>query len=72
MRFLADENIHAELVRWLRATGHDVTYVAEVLSGEPDRAILTTAQRERRIIVTDDTDFGELVFLRRLRAMGSS
>jgi predicted nuclease of predicted toxin-antitoxin system len=69
-RFLADENIHADLVEWLRSRGHDVLYAAEVLSGAADEVLLAAASRENRILVTDDTDFGELVFRRRLASSG--
>ena len=70
MRFLADENIHAALVKWLRSAGHDVIYAAESLSGDPDEVLLEIARREERILVTDDKDFGDLVFHRRLTSQG--
>ncbi len=70
MRFLADENLHADLVAWLRGGGHDVLYAAEVLPAEPDEVILRRARDEGRIVVTDDKDFGELVFHRRLSTAG--
>lgn len=70
MRFLADENIHADLVEWLRSAHHDVTYAAETLSGDPDEVLLAVARSEKRILVTDDKDFGELVFHRRLASQG--
>ena len=61
MRFLADENLHADLVRWLRSQGHDVSYAAETAAGEPDESVLRRARAEDRVLVTDDKDFGELV-----------
>lgn len=70
MRFLADENIHADLVEWLRSAGHDVTYAAEAMSGDTDEILLATARREKRILVTDDKDFGELVFHRKVASQG--
>ncbi|MBN1459856.1 MAG: DUF5615 family PIN-like protein [Armatimonadetes bacterium] len=70
MRFLVDENIHAALVEWLRSAGHDVLYAAESLSGHPDEVLLEVARCEERILVTDDKDFGELVFHRRLVSEG--
>jgi predicted nuclease of predicted toxin-antitoxin system len=70
VRLLADENIHADLVGWLRSAGHDVVYAAESLSGDPDEVLLEIACREERILVTDDKDFGELVFHRRLVSQG--
>jgi predicted nuclease of predicted toxin-antitoxin system len=64
VRLLADENLHADLVRWLRARGHDVSYAAETLAGEPDEPLLRRARAEGRILITDDKDFGELVVRR--------
>mgnify|MGYP001397596935 CR=1 FL=1 len=70
MLLLAEENIHADLVEWLRSAGHDVVYAAESLSGDPDEVLLEIARREERILVTDDKDFGELVFHRRFVSQG--
>lgn len=70
MRFLVDENIHADIVVWLRSLGQDVLYAAEVLARTPDDDLLDIARREDRILVTDDKDFGELVYRRRLASHG--
>jgi predicted nuclease of predicted toxin-antitoxin system len=70
MRFLADENIHADLVAWLRSGGHDVSYAAETLASEPDEVVLRSARGEARIVVTDDKDFGNLVVHRRMATAG--
>jgi predicted nuclease of predicted toxin-antitoxin system len=46
----------------LRAAGHDCTHVNELgLGGQPDEQIMATADRENRILVSADTDFGELL-----------
>jgi len=29
--FLADENIHADMVEWFRSTGYEVSYAAETM-----------------------------------------
>ena len=70
MLFLADENLHAGLVRWLRSRGHDVSYAAETRAGEPDEIVLRRARAEGRILITDDKDFGELVVRKGLGASG--
>ena len=62
MKFLADENIGLEIVSFLRKNGHDVCSITELLRGASDASILLTAQEEHRILVTSDTDFGELVY----------
>jgi predicted nuclease of predicted toxin-antitoxin system len=62
MRFLADENVPGPAVAALRERGHDVFWIKESMPGADDPAILDLAQRERRVVVTADTDFGELAF----------
>lgn len=62
MRWLADECVDAALVASLRAAGHDVSYVAEVASGLTDTEALALAQDQQRLFLTEDKDFGELVF----------
>ena len=61
MRLLADENIPLHSVRALRDAGHDVYSATEDQPGQTDRALLERAVTERRLIITFDTDFGELV-----------
>ena len=70
MRWLVDESVDAILATDLREAGHDVTYVAEVDPRAIDRDILTRAQRENRILLTEDKDFGELVFRQGLHVPG--
>ena len=61
-RFLANENIPSDFVGWLRECGHDVAHAAESNVGESDEVLLRIASDEDRIVLTFDTDFGELVF----------
>ncbi len=68
MRFLIDENMPGTLVRLLRERGHDVLSVKESLRGWGDQAILARAQKDLRLIVTQDKDFGCLAFSARLPA----
>ena len=70
MKFLADENIHSDVVAWLRGAGHDVEYAAESRRGESDPALLRRALAQDRVIVTDDKDFGDLVVRGRHGASG--
>lgn len=70
MKLLADENIHGDIVAWLRENGQDVLYIADTRPGSPDEEVLALANAEHRTLVTDDKDFGELVYRRRLVAHG--
>ena len=62
MRFLADESCDFAVVQALRAAGPDVTAIAEVCPGAEDTAVIEIARSERRILLTEDKDFGQLVF----------
>ena len=62
MRFLADESCDAAVVRTLRHAGHDVVAVAEQRPGADDRMVIGLARRTDRILLTEDKDFGQLVF----------
>ena len=62
MRFLADESCDFAVVRALRAAGHDVHAVAELAFGSDDIVVMDLALREARILLTEDKDFGQLVY----------
>src|SRR5690349_20144869 len=62
MQLLANENIPASVVQDLRARGHDVFSVKESMRGAEDPEILSRAQAESRVLLTQDKDFAELAF----------
>ena len=62
MRFLADESCDFAAVRALRAAGHDVTTVREISPGAADEAVIRLATDDDCIVLTEDKDFGRLVF----------
>jgi predicted nuclease of predicted toxin-antitoxin system len=71
VRFLVDASSDARLVPHLRGLGHDVTRVGwDYPRSLTDAEILEIAHREARIVITDDRDFGELVFRRRQPSSG--
>jgi len=66
MNFLIDQSTDARLVAWLNDRGHNATRIGRNYPHSlPDEEVLAIATRERRILITDDRDFGELVFRRR-------
>lgn len=70
-KVLTDENIHADVVQFLRVQGFDVLDVREDrLHGTPDRDLLSRALREDRLVFTHDSDFGTLAILAGLRIVG--
>ena len=70
MNILADENISQLLVEWLRQEGHQVRFIAEMARGSDDPTVLRIANQQGSLLVTDDKDFGEMVFHRHLQASG--
>lgn len=67
MRFLLDvcaasRTLHESLI----GLGHDVLSARDGYSRASDETLLALAFEERRVLVTEDKDFGELVYLRRL------
>lgn len=70
MQLFADENVPRAIVVRLRSRGHDVLYASEAEPGASDRDWLARAEAERRVILTSDKDFGDLVFRDRLTTHG--
>ena len=62
LRILVDVNVGIAVATSLQVSGHDVIFAGDVDWCMPDIDMLALAQREGRIILTMDTDFGELVY----------
>lgn len=63
MRFLVDRCAGRRLAEWLREHGHDVLEARSLGPDPGDRALLEIAESAARILITIDTDFGELIYL---------
>jgi predicted nuclease of predicted toxin-antitoxin system len=70
VRFLADECFDARVAARVRDAGHEVAEVRDGWAGSADAAVLALARRARRVILTRDKDFGDLVVRHRLRCAG--
>lgn len=67
MKFLLDVCADSRQLRSALADlGQDVLYVRERFPHASDEALLALASAENRVLITEDKDFGELVFLRGL------
>ena len=62
MDFLLDVNASGAVARWLIDRGHNVAEVGQADPRMSDDKILSWAVRERRIIVTTDNDFEEMIY----------
>ena len=64
MKFLADQDVYAVTISFLRDLGHEVVTAAQLsMSRAKDFELLRTAHDQGRIFVTRDRDFGALVFV---------
>ena len=70
IKFIADVNIEKVLVDFLREQGFDVLWIPDYNCHMKDDELLNLANKENRILITNDTDFGEFVFLQKKLTMG--
>lgn len=70
LQFLADESCDFSVVRALRAEGYDVLALTEITSRSVDSEVIAQAYSEKRILLTEDKDFGQLVFSSQVDSAG--
>jgi predicted nuclease of predicted toxin-antitoxin system len=70
MRFLADESCDFAIVRALRSSGHDVVAVSDIAPRAEDPDVIDLAVRQSRILLTEDKDFGQLVYAHGTESIG--
>jgi predicted nuclease of predicted toxin-antitoxin system len=62
LQFLADVNVEKPIIDYLRKTGFDVKWIPDFDCKMGDDSLLELARKENRILITNDKDFGELIF----------
>jgi predicted nuclease of predicted toxin-antitoxin system len=71
MKFLLDQSTDARLLSYLTKLGHDATQIHQTYPESiPDEEVLSLALHEKRVLITDDRDFGELIFRQQLPHAG--
>lgn len=65
MRFLVDECTGSKVAQWLRVENYEVFSVFDEARGMTDDEVLVKALTENWILITNDKDFGEMVFRER-------
>jgi predicted nuclease of predicted toxin-antitoxin system len=71
MKFLLDANVELRLARLLTSEGHDVKTIAlDYTANLKDYDVLSLAVQQKRILITNDSDFGELVVRQQRRHHG--
>jgi predicted nuclease of predicted toxin-antitoxin system len=67
MKFLLDVCVSSRsLEAFLLGHGHDVLSAVAIDARAGDERLLAAAFQDDRVLITEDKDFGELVFVRRL------
>lgn len=62
MRFLIDANLGRKFARLISKAGYNAVFISDLLANASDEDILALAGREDRVVITNDKDFGELIF----------
>jgi len=65
VRFPVDECTGPAVAKWLKELGHQVYSVFDEAAGMSDDDILSKASTEAWILITNDKDFGEMIFRER-------
>ncbi len=63
LRFMADESCDFSVVRALRREGYNVLAGSEYMQRSDDRLLIEQAAREKRVFLSEDKDFGWLVYV---------
>ncbi len=59
---MVDESSGKKVFDFLLEKGYDVKSASRIMPGAPDFLVLQLAEKENRVLITNDKDFGELVF----------
>lgn len=70
IKFLANVNVEKPLIDFLDEKGFDIKWVTNIDKRMPDDRVCELANSEQRIIITNDKDFGEIVFYQQKIAYG--
>jgi predicted nuclease of predicted toxin-antitoxin system len=62
LKFLVDVGVGKKVEKCLANQGYDTTSVRDIDPHLPDKEILKIAVSEKRMVVTMDKDFGELIY----------
>ena len=69
--FLCDENIHPTVKQFILDTGVKVKSVYDLaLNGKSDLEIISTAFKEKMVILTHDSDFGMYIYTQNVPFVG--
>ncbi len=66
---IADENLHQHFIDQLVAAGFELVSIRDELGGISDHEVAAFAKYKQGLLITEDKDFGELVYAHNLRGI---
>ncbi len=70
LKIFADECVHNDIVTSLREHDYKVDYISELNPGLSDYEIVKLVSKSSAILITEDSDFGEWVFVHGYKNIG--
>ncbi|MGR3319962.1 MAG: DUF5615 family PIN-like protein [Candidatus Anammoxibacter sp.] len=70
LKIIADVNIEKPIIDYLVEQGYDVKWISDYNRKLADKDLLNLDNKEKRILITNDRDFGELIFLQKKLSKG--
>ncbi len=67
---IADESVNRNLIMAMRDSGYDIYSITEQMRSATDIQIANFSLNPSRIIITEDKDFGEIVYHKNLKVAG--
>jgi len=70
LKFLVDVNIEKPIINFLIKKGFDIKCVVDIDKKMTDYSVCKIANTEQRVLITNDKDFGEIVFFQKRISSG--
>jgi len=70
LKFLVDVNIEKPIINFLIKKGFDIKCVVDIDKKMTDYSVYEIANTEQRVLITNDKDFGEIVFFQKRISSG--
>ena len=65
IKFIADVNVEKTLVDYLAKQDYDIKWVPDYNGEMHNEELFQLTNEEKRILITNDKDFGDLIFCRK-------
>jgi predicted nuclease of predicted toxin-antitoxin system len=70
IRFIADVNVHKDIILFLRKNNYEVDWIYDIDMRMGDSEILELCFKENKVLLTNDIDFGYLVYHKSHKSKG--